>query len=110
MSGELRRLLAVWGNPVTVVRRDGTSQTVRAVFAPSSFLRRRDMKRVVRDWGEIPQGQYCYIGPPEVDLRTADRLEHGGKTYEVRQWEQVCLGGEDLYGWGMAIEIEEETP
>jgi len=109
MSGGIGELLSVWGNPVTVVRRDGTRQTIRAVFVPVSFLRRRDMRRTVRDWGEIPQGQYCCIGPADADLRDTERVEFDGKAYEIRQWERVFLGGESLYGWGMAIEIEEET-
>ena len=108
MNAAVQKLLATWGSDVTVVYPDGTRRTVRAVFVPSHSVSWQNMRRVVRDHGQIPTGQMFYAGPADVDLTDADRLEFDGGSYLPRRWERVLLAGEALYGWGLASPLGEE--
>lgn len=105
----VQSLLETWGSDVTVVYPDGTRRTVRAVFAPSHSVSWQNMRRVVRDHGEVPMGQMFYAGPPDVDLTAADRLEFDGRRYTPRRWERFLLAGEALYGWGLAVPSGEDV-
>ncbi len=58
--------------------------------------------------GEIPQGQYVYIGPAFPVAAAGDILYCGGKRYELRRSELVRFRGKPLYCWGLCIEREGE--
>lgn len=54
--------------------------------------------------GEVPRGQYVYIGPASLLLDVGDTLCVGGKEYMLRRVEPVHYGEETAYHWGMCVE------
>ena len=54
--------------------------------------------------GEVPRGQYVYIGPGTLHLKMGDTLCVGSGEYMVRRVEPVYYGEEIAYYWGMCVE------
>lgn len=54
--------------------------------------------------GEVPRGQYVYIGPGSLHLSVGDTLMVGKGSYLVRRLEPVYCGDEIAYYWGMCVE------
>ena len=54
--------------------------------------------------GEVPRGQYVYIGPADQALETGDTLTVSQKDYMVRRCEPVFYGEEIAYYWAMCVE------
>ena len=103
IAGILRR----WGSPVTAVA--GTEQTeLRAVLEPIDSVRVSAMRRLIRDAGEIPQGQYLYLGPPEFDPTQTDYLLRDGELFLPRRCERFYAGGQALFCWALLLRAKEE--
>lgn len=107
MRRVVRALLDRWGSRVTIVFPDESRRVVRAVLQPSGSVSWQNMRRVMRDHGQIPTGQMIYIGPTELDVMEADHLELDGKRYLPRRWEPFYLGDAAICGWGLATPMEE---
>lgn len=54
--------------------------------------------------GEVPRGQYVYIGPADQKISFGETLQVDGKDYMVRRVEPVYYGEEVAYYWGMCVE------
>lgn len=100
------QLLRRWGGAVEVFFSEKT-ETVRAVLEPTASASWQNMRRVMRDLGQVPVGQFLYIGP--VDISSAAFLRRWGKVYLPRRCEEVSLGGEVLFYWGLCVPAGEEA-
>ena len=54
--------------------------------------------------GEVPRGQFVYMGPADMTLQAGSTLQVGGKHYMLRRIEPVYCGNEIAYYWGMCVE------
>ena len=54
--------------------------------------------------GEIPRGQFVYIGPVEPEAEQGDTLTVGQKQYWLRRTELIRDGNGPVYCWGMCVE------
>ena len=54
--------------------------------------------------GQVPEGQYTYIGPAEPEIEVGDELEFGGKVYLFRKVETMNDPQGPVYCWGLCIE------
>ena len=54
--------------------------------------------------GEVPRGQFVYMGPADLKLNVGATLCVGGKDYMLRRIEPVYCGNEIAYHWGMCVE------
>ena len=54
--------------------------------------------------GEIPRGQYVYIGPAEPAAKAGDVLSVGEKQYWLRRTELIRDRNGPVYCWGMCVE------
>jgi len=54
--------------------------------------------------GEVPRGQYVYMGPGSLHLKMGDTLTVENRDYMVRRVEPVYYGKEIAYYWGMCVE------
>ena len=97
------KILNTYGAAVTL-RRGAESFAVRAFFQP---VRSKSWQYLEGDYsplGEIPRGQYVYIGPVEPAAEAGDTLTVDGKDYWLRRTELVRDSGGPVYCWGMCVE------
>ena len=78
-----------------LIRRYGSS--VQAVFPD-------------RTGGEVPRGQFLYIGPPELDIRGAEHLYLAGRYFLVRRADMIVFDDAELFLWGLCVEGGREDP
>ena len=81
-----------------------TTKKVRGFFQPVRSKSWQNFTNVATPLGEIPRGQYVYIGPAEKLVAFGDTLEVGGRDYMVRRVEPVYYGEKIAYYWGMCVE------
>lgn len=96
-----------------IIRRYGTpilhysdSQTTSyfAIFQPVTSRSWQNMERMIPPAGEIPRGQYLYIGPVSEELNNGDRLRFDGRNYIVRRADRLFFKDEALFVWGLCVE------
>ena len=96
-----------------IFRQYGTSMTltgtagerkVRGFFQPVRSKSWQSMVNAATPLGEIPRGQYVYMGPANVPVAIGDRLELQGRTYLFRRVEPYYYGDEAVYIWGLCVE------
>ena len=103
MQRMVSRILKQYGSAVTLQKSDG-SYEVRAFFQP---VRSKSWQYLEGDYsplGEIPRGQYVYIGPAEPGAEAGDTVTVEGKAYWIRRSEQILDGNGPVYCWGMCVE------
>lgn len=64
----------------------------------------QNMERMVSTGGEIPRGQYLYVGPADLILHGHDTIVTGGHTYIVRRADRIYYRDEPLFIWGLCVE------
>ncbi len=70
----------------------------------------QNMERMVPTGGEIPRGQYLYIGPAYVPVQPADTVQVSGHTYVIRRADTIYYRNEPLFIWGLCVEGGEGDP
>ena len=83
---------------------EGNRQQVRAFFQPVRSKSWQSMVNAATPLGEIPRGQYVYMGPVEARVQEGDCLRLDGKEYLFRRVETYRYREEALYQWGMCVE------
>lgn len=101
-------LLRQYGSDM-LLRRDGTDTELRAFLQLVTSKSWQNMERMIDSIGEIPRGQYLYIGPPDIPLRPADRLYFDSRFFSVRRAEPIRYRNEALFIWGLCVEGGTET-
>lgn len=98
MERLVRKLLVRWGSDIVL------GQThVRGILHHSGSKSFRNMERDFSPLGQIPDGQYVYIGPASPSPQLGQTLLQGAIAYEVRRVEQVRFGNAVLYTWGLCV-------
>ena len=92
-----------YGTAMTVTGRAG-QQNLRGFFQPVRSKSWQSMVNAATPLGEIPRGQYVYMGPAEVAVENGDQLALQGKTYLFRRVEPYYYGDEVVYIWGLCVE------
>ena len=105
----IERIIEDYGAAVTAVQ-GGQSRRFRAFLQLVTSKSWQNMERVFGPLGEIPRGQYLYIGPAAQDISDADHLQCGGVDYIVRRAEPIYVGDEALYIWGLCVRKGAEDP
>lgn len=103
MEKMVRKILKQYGTAMTVAS-DGVSRDVRGFFQPVRSKNWQNMVSLDTPLGEVPRGQYIYIGPPDVTAKDGDILTVGGKDYVFRRVEPYCYGDAVMYLWGLCME------
>ena len=100
MRGIIEKILNCYGFSVLLPRIDGE---VRAFLQPVTSSSKK-AQRDICPLGQVPDGQYTYIGPAEPAVMVGDQLEFGGKLYLFRQVEQMNDKNGPVYCWGLCVE------
>lgn len=103
MKQMLQSILQNYGNTIRVLHGSGEEESVRAFLQPVTTTSWQNMQRVVRSLGEIPTGQYLYIGPADTELEESDLLQYAGRLYRICRTETVCTADEALYIWALLL-------
>ena len=101
MQQMIGKILNTYGVSIT---RKQEGVTYRGFFQPVRSKSWQYLEGNYSPLGEVPRGQYVYIGPAEQQLSVGETLEVGGKDYMVRRLEPVYYGEEAAYLWGMCVE------
>lgn len=101
MRHKIGLILETYGAFIT---RKEKNITYRGFFQPVRSKSWQYLEGNFSPLGEVPRGQYVYIGPVEQLLSTGETLTVGEKDYMVRRLEPVYYGEEIAYYWGMCVE------
>ena len=110
MKQSVQASLERFGNTVTIENTDGTSVTVKALLQPVTSKSVQSMRWEIQPGGEIPIGQYLYIGPAEQQFNSVDYLSMSGGEYIVRRWETIRVRDTDLFVWALCAKSGREDP
>ena len=88
-----------------MVGQDG-EWSVRAVLEPVTSLSWQNMRRQMRALGQVPQGQFLYLG--EADISQVPLVRKGETLFAVRRCEEISLGGKRLFYWGLCVPAGKE--
>ena len=97
------KILNTYGAAVTL-RHGDERYAIRAFFQPVRSKSWQNFTNVATPLGEIPRGQYVYIGPAETKVSQGDMLTVGGGDYIFRRVEPYWYGDEQVYLWGLCVE------
>lgn len=103
MRRMVESILKQYGTAMTV-HISGNSRRVKGFFQPVRSKSWQNMVSLDTPLGEVPRGQYVYIGPTEVTVADGDTLTVGGKSYVFRRVEPYYYGDEQVYLWGLCVE------
>ena len=101
MQRKIGLILNTYG--VSITRKE-EGATYRGFFQPVRSKSWQYLEGNYSPLGEVPRGQYVYIGPAEQEMAVGETLEVGGKDYMLRRVEPVYYGEDVAYYWGMCVE------
>ena len=81
-----------------------TVKQVRGFFQPVRSKSWQSLVNAATPLGEIPRGQYVYIGPAGTEVAIGDQLEVKGRSFLFRRVEPYYYGDETVYIWGLCVE------
>lgn len=103
MKALVKKLIASYGSALTLVI-DGTSIETRAIFQPVTSKSWQNMERMIPSAGEIPRGQFLFIGSIEPTLHAADRIEFDKRVFIVRRADRIFYRDDALFVWALCVE------
>lgn len=103
MKRMVEKMLHQFGTDAIVTTAAG-SRIVRAIIQPTRSRARQTIEGDQTPLGQIPQGQYTYIGPAEPEIARTDRVEIGSLRLRFARVETVWDGNRPLYRWGLCYE------
>ena len=96
-------ILRQYGTSMTLTHGE-TKKKVRGFFQPVRSKSWQNFTNVATPLGEIPRGQYVYIGPADTAVALGDMLTIGGGRYIFRRVEPYWYGNQPVYIWGLCVE------
>ena len=103
MQQMVEKILKTYGSSVAL-RQGETTHAVRAFFQPVRSKSWQYLEGNYSPLGEIPRGQYVYIGPAEPRAEAGDTLLVDGNAYWLRRTELVRDSEGPVYCWGLCVE------
>jgi hypothetical protein len=61
------------------------------------------MNPIVTPLGQLPGGQYLYIGPAEQEIAQGDQVSVGGNEYILRRVETYLDKNGPIYRWALCV-------
>ena len=103
MKKLISRLIDRYGTDLTIVTERGrvNRKGFLQLVASKSW---QNMERMLCTGGEIPRGQYLYIGDADLELKGRDVIMTGGKNYIVRRADFIVYRSEPIFVWGLCVE------
>lgn len=86
------------------VTHGGEEKRIKGFFQPVRSKSWQSLVNAATPLGEIPRGQYVYMGPAGVEVAIGDELRVSGRSYLFRRVEPYYYGDETVYIWGLCVE------
>ena len=103
MEKMVEKILNQYGASLTLCQGQEETQ-VRAFFQPVLSKSWQYLEGNYSPLGEIPRGQYVYIGPVSPAAAVGDTVRVGEQAYLFRRTELVNAGDRPAYCWGICVE------
>lgn len=103
MRNTLEKVMERWGTSMSLLRQ-GKETPLKGFLQETGSRNWQNMEKVFTPLGEIPRGQYLYLGPLEPRVNVGDVLLQGNRIFEVRRAEAVYCGDGPVYCWGLCVE------
>ena len=103
MRKMLEAVMTRWGTAMTL-RRQGEELPLKGFLQETGSRNWQNMEKVFTPLGEIPRGQYLYLGPAAPAVAVGDVLLTKDRIFEVRRAEPIRCGDAVLYCWGLCVE------
>ena len=87
-----------------VLHQEDVTFAIRVFFQPVRTKSWQYLEGNYSPLGEIPRGQYVYIGPVEPAAAAGDTLTVNGKNYWLRRTELILDANGPVYCWGICVE------
>ena len=100
MRRMVEKILQQYGTEL--ILNEGTK--IRGFFQPVLSRSFQNMVSMETPLGEIPRGQYVYIGSAAQAVAVGDILQVGAQSYVFRRVEPYDYGGSPAYIWGLCVE------
>lgn len=97
------KILHTYGTAIKLCHGD-TEYEIRAFFQPVRSKSWQYLEGTYSPLGEIPRGQYVYIGPVEPGAEAGDTVTVGDRPYWLRRCELIYDANGPVYRWGMCVE------
>ena len=102
MRRMIGKLLKQYGVPA-VLEHEGQSISLRIFFQPSMSKSWDSMNPIVTPLGQLPGGQYLYIGPAEQPVSQGDLVQVASGSYLVRRSETYLDWNGPVYQWALCV-------
>lgn len=93
-----------------VVEHEGKAVPVRIFFQPSMSKSWDSMNPIVTPLGQLPGGQYLYIGPAEQPIAQGDLVRVASGSYVVRRAETYLDQTGPIYQWALCVRKGGDVP
>ena len=103
MQNVMNRLLQTYGQPA-VLMTGGENLPVQVFFHSINSQSWQNMEHSYASLGRIPRGQYICVLPAGFPGVEGDSLVLQGREFEVRKLEEMYLGTQVAYIWGLCVE------
>lgn len=103
MEQMIGKILKTYGTVVTLCHQEQKFE-VRAFFQPVRSKSWQYLEGNYSPLGEIPRGQYVYLGPVSPTAEAGDVIKVGNKAYLLRRTELIRDNQGPVYCWGMCVE------
>lgn len=86
-----------------VLEHDGKEIPLRIFFQPSMSKSWDSMNPIVTPLGQLPGGQYLYIGPAEQPISQGDLVRVSSGSYVIRRAETYLDHNGPVYQWALCV-------
>ena len=109
MKRMIDKILRQYGTPAQV-HHGAQVASLRIFFQPSMSKSWDSMNPIVTPLGQLPGGQYLYIGPADQPLTQGDILKVGQSFYVIRRPETYLDRKGPVYQWALCVRKGGDKP
>ena len=102
MRQMISKILRFYGVPAGL-EHEGERVELRSCFQPSMSICWDSMDPIVGPLGQLPGGQYLYIGPAEQEISQGDQVSVGENDYMLRRVETYLDHNGPIYRWALCV-------
>jgi len=103
MKDVIASLIEAYGNRVVITCGENVYNT-KVFLQLVTSKSWQNMERMVPSIGEVPRGQFLYLGPPDIPLGGYNSIEMDGRLFIVRRADAILYQSERLFIWGLCVE------
>lgn len=109
MRRMINKILKQYGT-AAVLEHEGKQIRLRIFFQPSMSKSWDSMNPIVTPLGQLPGGQYLYIGPAEQPIRQGDLVMVDGNSFVIRRAETYLDRKGPVYQWALCVRKGSDEP